>query len=72
MAERREAAVTDDHRAVPDTARLRFPMARARRAGYQLIAEPKEPCRWTLLDIDDGERLFESASLSEIERYLNE
>ncbi|TLF80935.1 hypothetical protein [Nocardia cyriacigeorgica] len=64
--------MTDDHRVAPDTARLRFLMARARRAGYQLIAEPKEPCRWTLVDLEDGERLFESASLGEVERYLNE
>lgn len=70
--DRREAAVTDDHRIAPDAARLRFLMARARRAGYQLIAEPKEPNRWTLVDIEDGERLFESASLAEIQRYLSE
>ncbi|TLF93676.1 hypothetical protein FEK35_29315 [Nocardia cyriacigeorgica] len=64
--------MTDDHRVAPDTARLRFLMARARRAGYQLIAEPKEPSHWTLVDLEDGERLFESASLTEIERYLAE
>ncbi|WP_280205734.1 hypothetical protein [Nocardia cyriacigeorgica] len=64
--------MTDDHRVAPDTARLRFLMARARRAGYQMIAEPKEPNRWTLVDLEDGERLFEAASLTEIERYLSE
>ncbi|MBF6318114.1 hypothetical protein IU421_21220 [Nocardia cyriacigeorgica] len=63
--------MTDDQR-VAHTARLRFLMARARRAGYQLIAEPRQPNRWTLVDLDDGERLFESASLGEIERYLSE
>lgn len=47
-------------------------MAHARRAGYQLIAEPKQPDRWTLVDLDDGERLFECASLTEVERYLRE
>jgi hypothetical protein len=62
-----------DHRHItPETARLRFLMARARRAGYQLIAEPKQTNRWVLVDIDDGERLFESASLAEVERYLSE
>ncbi len=66
MADRREAAVTEDHRVAPDTARLRFLMARARRAGYQLIAEPKEPCHWTLVDLEDGERLFESDTLGEV------
>ncbi|TLF57835.1 hypothetical protein [Nocardia cyriacigeorgica] len=64
--------MTDDHRVAPDTARLCFLMARARRAGYQLIAEPKQPNRWTLVDLDDAERLFESASLGEVERYLSE
>lgn len=63
--------MTDDQR-VAHTARLRFLMARARRAGYHLIAEPRQPNRWTLVDLDDGERLFESASLGEIERYLSE
>lgn len=62
-----------EHRHItPETARLRFLMARARRAGYQLIAEPKQAHRWVLVDIDDGERLFESASLAEVERYLSE
>ncbi|MFF0498857.1 hypothetical protein ACFYU5_20795 [Nocardia aobensis] len=61
-----------DHRINPETARLRFLMARARRAGYQLIAEPKRINRWVLADIDDGEHLFESASLAEVERYLSE
>ncbi|WP_036508749.1 hypothetical protein [Nocardia aobensis] len=56
----------------PDTARLRFLMARARRAGYQLIAQPKQSNRWVLVDIDDGEHLFETASLAEVERYLSE
>ncbi|MBF6098299.1 hypothetical protein IU510_09445 [Nocardia cyriacigeorgica] len=64
--------MTHDHRVAPVTARLRFLMGRARRAGYQLIAEPKQPNRWTLVDLEDGERLFESASLGEIERYLSE
>ncbi|BDT86148.1 hypothetical protein [Nocardia cyriacigeorgica] len=64
--------MTDDRRAAPDTARLRYLIARARRAGYQLIAEPKEPNRWTLVDLEDGERLYEAASLAEIERYLSE
>ncbi|WP_280201937.1 hypothetical protein [Nocardia cyriacigeorgica] len=62
----------DENRSSPDAARLRFLMARARRAGYQLIAEPREPCRWALVDIEDGERLFESTSLAEVERYLSE
>lgn len=70
--DQRKPAVTGNHRVAPDTARLRFLMARARRAGYQLIAEPKEPNRWTLVDLEDGERLFESDSLAEIERYLSE
>ncbi len=70
--DQRKPAVTDDHRVAPDTVRLRFLMARARRAGYQLIAEPRQPNRWTLVDLEDGERLFESASLGEIERYLSE
>ncbi len=70
--DQRKPAVTDDHRVAPDTARLRFLIARARRAGYQLIAEPKQPNRWTLVDLEDGERLFESTSLGEIERYLSE
>ncbi|WP_231983049.1 hypothetical protein [Nocardia sp. 852002-20019_SCH5090214] len=62
-----------DHRHItPETARLHFLMARARRAGYQLIAEPRQNHRWVLLDIDDGERLFESASLAEVEQYLSE
>ncbi|MCC3314763.1 hypothetical protein [Nocardia africana] len=61
-----------DHHINPDTARLRFLMARARRGGYQLIVEPKQINRWVLVDIDDGERLFESASLAEVERYLSE
>ncbi|MBF6346451.1 hypothetical protein IU409_23495 [Nocardia cyriacigeorgica] len=64
--------MTDDHRVAPDTVRLRFLMARARRAGYQLIAGPKEPNRWTLVDLEEGERLYEAASLAEIERYLSE
>ncbi|WP_280234490.1 hypothetical protein [Nocardia cyriacigeorgica] len=64
--------MTDDHQLAPDTGRLRFLMARARRAGYQLIAEPKEPNRWTLVDLEEGERLFESTSLAEIEHYLSE
>ncbi len=70
--DQRKPAVTDDQRVAPDTARLRFLMARARRAGYQLITEPKEPNRWTLVDLEEGERLFEAASLAEIERYLSE
>ncbi|PPJ31744.1 hypothetical protein C5E45_23070 [Nocardia nova] len=61
-----------DHHVTPDAARLRFLMARARRAGYQLIADPTESNRWVLVDIEDGERLFESASLAEVERYLSE
>jgi hypothetical protein len=63
-----------DHRHIdPETARLRFLMGRARRAGYQLIAEPKQINRWVLVDLDDGERLFESASLAEVvERYSSE
>jgi len=62
-----------DHRhPTSETARLRFLMARARRAGYQLVAEPKQINRWVLVDIDDGERLFESASLAEVERYSSE
>lgn len=46
-------------------------MARARHAGHQLIAEPKQINRLVLVDIDDGERLFESASPAEVERYLS-
>ncbi|BDU05655.1 hypothetical protein [Nocardia cyriacigeorgica] len=64
--------MTDDQRVASHTARLRFLMARARRAGYQLIAEPKEPNRWTLVDFEEGERLFEADSLAEIERFLRE
>ncbi|MFE3444064.1 hypothetical protein ACFXNW_13610 [Nocardia sp. NPDC059180] len=64
--------MTDDRPSDPSNARLRFLMARARRAGYQLIAEPKEPSRWTLVDVEDGERLFESASLVDVEQYLSE
>ncbi|WP_063065077.1 hypothetical protein [Nocardia violaceofusca] len=48
------------------------PMARARRAGYQLIAEPNQSNRWVLVDIDAGERLFEYPSLAEIDRYSSE
>lgn len=70
--DQRKPAVTHDHRVAPDTARLRFLMARARRAGYQLITEPKETNRWTLVDLEEGERLLEAASLAEIERYLSE
>lgn len=62
-----------DHRHItPETARLCPLRARARRAGYQLIAEPKQINRWVLVDIDEGERLFESASLAEVERCLSE
>ncbi|TLF77362.1 hypothetical protein [Nocardia cyriacigeorgica] len=64
--------MSDPLRRTPNATRLSFLMARARRAGYQLIAEPKQPDRWTLVDLDDGERLFECASLTEIERYLRE
>lgn len=44
-------------------------IARARRGGYQLIAEPNQSNRWVLVDIDDGERLFKYPSLAEIDRY---
>ncbi|MBF6416128.1 hypothetical protein [Nocardia cyriacigeorgica] len=64
--------MSDPLRHTPNTTRLSFLMARARRAGYQLITEPKQPDRWTLVDLDDGERLFECASLTEVERYLRE
>ncbi|NEW40206.1 hypothetical protein GV792_17340 [Nocardia cyriacigeorgica] len=52
-------------------ARLRFLIARAQRAGYQLIAEPTGD-GWVLVDIHDGQRLFESGSLAGVEQYLNE
>ncbi|BAD59861.1 hypothetical protein NFA_50090 [Nocardia farcinica IFM 10152] len=55
----------------PRAARLRFLMARARRGGYQLIAYPAGG-GWALVDIYDGERLFECASLSDVERFLRE
>ncbi|NEW58679.1 hypothetical protein GV794_24000 [Nocardia cyriacigeorgica] len=55
----------------PTAARLRFLMARAQRAGYQLIAEPSGE-GWLLVDLHDGVRLFESDSLAGVERYLSE
>ncbi|MBF6455538.1 hypothetical protein [Nocardia cyriacigeorgica] len=64
--------MTDDNRVTPEPTRLRILMARARRAGYQLIAEATDPSRWVLVDSEDGERLFEATTLGEVEQYLNE
>ncbi|MFE3443156.1 hypothetical protein ACFXNW_08995 [Nocardia sp. NPDC059180] len=56
----------------PETAaRLRFLTPRARRAGYQLIADPDEN-RWALLDAADGVKLYSADSLGDIEKYLSE
>ncbi|WP_328396961.1 hypothetical protein [Nocardia sp. NBC_00416] len=65
--------MTDREKAHPDTAAtLRLLGLRAGDRGYHLTREPGEPCRWTLLDAQDGEPLHSASSLAEIARFLDE
>ncbi|WP_169814583.1 hypothetical protein [Nocardia pseudovaccinii] len=52
----------------PESAREQQLASRAERAGYLLVRDQ----RWTLLDAEDGEALYSTASLDLIEQWLSQ
>ncbi|WP_327098773.1 hypothetical protein OIE68_08175 [Nocardia vinacea] len=52
----------------PESARVQQLASRAARAGYLLVRDQG----WTLLDAEDGEALYSTASLDLIEQWLSQ
>ncbi|GAB2693533.1 hypothetical protein [Nocardia thraciensis] len=56
----------------PESMRVRRLMLRSRRAGYQLVRDPRPPHEWRLLDLADGLPLHTATTLEQIDTWLDE
>ncbi|MBB5911923.1 hypothetical protein BJY24_000790 [Nocardia transvalensis] len=53
------------------TMRIRLLTARASRSGYHLVRASSPPYSWTLLDAEDGEGIYSTPDLDQIEYWLD-